>query len=176
MRVRFIYPSLASLALLATLTACGIFGKEAKVDTPSSTSQQELYRSRGSLTGEGGLLSIGGSKDKDNGGGGIGVNSYLWRATLDTLGFMPFTSADPFGGVVITDWYEDPKAKGERYKVNALILDRSLRADGVKITLFKQRRDEKGNWRDMEVPPSLARDLEDTILTRARELRMAATK
>ena len=69
----------------------------------------------------------------------IGVNSYLWRATLDTLSFMPLASADPFGGVIITDWYEDPKAPGERFKVNALILDRSLRADGVKLTVFKQK-------------------------------------
>ena len=81
---------------------------------------------------------------------GLGVNSFLWRATLDTLGFMPLASADPFGGVIITDWYEDPKTKGERFKVNALILDKTLRADGVKITVFKQRLDAKNIWRDTE--------------------------
>ena len=100
-----------------------------------------------------------------------------WRAfsaaTTRPMSFMPLASADPFGGVIITDWYEDPKAKGERFKVNALILDKTLRADGVKITVFKQHYETKGGWRDTEVPSHLARDLEDTILTRAREMRLA---
>ena len=108
-------------------------------------------------------------------GSPIGVNSYLWRATLDTLSFMPLASADPFGGVIITDWYEDPKTPGERFKVNALILDKTLRADGVKITLFKQKMD-KGSWRDQQVDDKLAHSLEDTILTRARQLKSAADR
>jgi len=155
------------------LTGCGVFGSGSKVDEPKN-SQLSLFENRGSLMGDSGV-DLNGSKDKNNGGVGIGVNSFLWRATLDTLGFMPLTSADPFGGVIITDWYEDPKAKGERFKVNALILDKSLRADGVKITLFKQKLDEHGTWRDTEVPPNMAHDLEDTILTRARELRLVQT-
>jgi hypothetical protein len=81
-------------------------------------------------------------------------------------------SADPFGGVIITDWYEDPKTQGERFKVNVLILDKTLRADGVKITVFKQVMD-KGAWRDKKVDDKLARTLEDTILTRARQLRVS---
>ena len=165
--------TIAYFCLLALLSGCGIFGKGAKVDQPKNT-QLELYESRGSLVGGDGGFSLGGSKDKDNSAGaGLGVNSYLWRATLDTLGFMPLASADPFGGVIITDWYEDPKAKGERYKINVLILDKTLRADGVKVTLFKQHLDPKGVWRDTEVPAKLPRDLEDTILTRAREMRLA---
>jgi hypothetical protein len=132
-------------------------------------SQLALKEGGGStLTGGAGLFG-GGSKET---GPAIGVNSYLWRATLDTLSFMPFASADPFGGVIITDWYEDPKVKGERFKVTALILDKTLRADGIKVTLFKQKLDDKGVWRDTEVNPHVARDLEDTILTRARELRL----
>ena len=86
---------------------------------------------------------------------------------------MPFQSADPFGGVIITEWYEDPKTPGERFKVNALILDTGLRADGVKVKLFKQQKQGR-NWDDIEVHPELARKLEDTILTRARELRVGA--
>ncbi len=85
---------------------------------------------------------------------------------------MPLSSADPFGGVIITDWYEDPKTPGERFKVNALILDKSLRADGVKITVFKQSRD-KGGWRDQKIDEALERSLEDTILTRARQLKVS---
>jgi len=166
---------LAGLFILS-LSACGIFGNDSKATQPLN-SNLALKEGRGSITGGEGLFGMGGSEDKDSNGkgGGIGVNSFLWRATLDTLAFMPFTSADPFGGVIITDWYEDPKTKGERFKVTALILDKTLRADGVKITLFKQKLDDKGVWRDIEVNPRVGRELEDTILTRARELRLAQT-
>lgn len=151
-------------ALLLT-SACGLFSG-GKVDTPMN-SHLALKESRGSLTGGAGLFSSG---DKDKGGPGLGVNSFLWRATLDTLAFMPLASADPFGGVIITDWYEDPKAKGERYKATAIILDKTLRSDGIKVTLFKQTLAAKGVWRDVEVNKTMAHDLEDTILTRAREM------
>jgi hypothetical protein len=178
MRISFIPSLLTCLILPAFLSGCGLFGSSAKVDTPAPNNQLALYESRGSLFGsDDSGFSLGGNKNKDGGGGGggagIGVNSFLWRATLDTLGFMPLASADPFGGVIITDWYEDPKAKGERYKVNVLILDKSLRADGVKVTLFKQKIDDDGVWRDEAVNPGVGHDLEDTILTRARELRIA---
>ncbi len=87
---------------------------------------------------------------------------------------MPLVSADPFGGVIITDWYEDPKTPGERFKVNALILDKTLRADGVKITVFKQFSDKRGGWRDQQADDKLERSLEDTILTRARQMKGGA--
>jgi hypothetical protein len=172
MRTSLLITLLVSLAAAPLLSGCGIFGSGSKASAPASNNQEALYASRGSLLGDSGL-GLGGSKDDKGGGVGLGVNSFLWRATLDTLAFMPLASADPFGGVIITDWYEDPKAKDERFKVNALILDKTLRADGVKISLFKQKRDEDGHWRDTEVAPKVARDLEDTILTRAREMRLA---
>ena len=141
-----------------------------ELDTPQRMEDQRQM-DRGKLSGNGVTL-FGGSDDAGTAKGAVlGVNSYLWRATLDTLSFMPFASADPFGGVIITDWYEDPKAAGERFKINALIMDTGLRADGVKITLFKQRRDGQ-DWRDIEANPELGRQIEDTILTRARELRV----
>ncbi len=172
MHQKSIFSILVAFTLVSMLSACGIFGSSSKADQPLN-SNLALKESRGSVTGGEGLFGMGGSKDKDSNGGGIGVNSFLWRATLDTLAFMPLASADPFGGVIITDWYEDPKTKGERFKVNALILDKTLRADGVKITLFKQKMDANGNWRDVEVNSHVARDLENTILTRAREMRLA---
>src|SRR5882757_1686345 len=104
-----------SLVTLLLASSCGLFSG-GKAEAPVN-SHLALQESRGSVTGGAGLLSMGG-KDK-NGGPGIGVNSFLWRATLDTLSFMPLASADPFGGVIITDWYEDPKARGERYKATA---------------------------------------------------------
>ncbi len=174
MKNKFFTRFTACIILLSVISGCGWF-KGSKYEVPQS-SERELQESRGSLTGGDGLLSVGGSSDKNTGGGQIGVNSFLWRATLDTLSFMPLSSVDPFGGVVLTDWYEDPKVRGERFKVNALILDKTLRSDGIKITLFKQKADKKGQWRDTDVNPRVARDLEDTILTRARELRLTQSK
>lgn len=127
---------------------------------------------RGSLAGESGLVIAGGPAEGEGGKGSpLGVNSFLWRATLDTLSFMPLASADPFGGVIITDWYEDPAVSGERFKVNAVILDKTLRSDGVKVTVFKQKLD-KTTWRDQKVDDKLGRKLEDSILTRARQLKI----
>jgi hypothetical protein len=102
----------------------------------------------------------------------LGVNSYLWHATLDTLAFMPLQSADPFGGVVITDWYVAPNAPDERLKVTIYIMDRALRADGLKVVVFRQTR-VNGNWGDAQPSADTAHKLEDAILTRARELRLA---
>jgi hypothetical protein len=102
----------------------------------------------------------------------LGVNSYLWHAALDTLSFMPLASADPFGGVVITEWYSSPQALDERLKVTVYILDRHLRADGIKIAVFRQTRSGE-SWVDAQVSPDTPTKLTDAILTRARELRLA---
>ncbi|MGB8364575.1 MAG: DUF3576 domain-containing protein [Rhizomicrobium sp.] len=103
----------------------------------------------------------------------LGVNSYLWHASLDTLAFMPLASADPFGGVIITDWYSAPDDANERMKVTVYILDRRLRADGIKIAVFRQTK--SGDvWVDAAVNPDMSVRLEDAILTRARELRLAS--
>ena len=103
----------------------------------------------------------------------LGVNSYLWHATLDTLSFIPLASADPFGGVVITDWYSAPQVPGERMKVTVYILDRNLRADGLKVAVFRQVKGTDG-WTDAQVAADTSTKLEDAILTRARELRLAS--
>ncbi|WP_156503273.1 DUF3576 domain-containing protein, partial [Tistrella mobilis] len=105
----------------------------------------------------------------------IGVNSFLWRASLDTISFMPLASADPFGGVLITDWYSAPETPGERMKLTVYILDRQLRADGIRVAAFKQRRDETGAWVDQPVEPAVATRIEDAILTRARQLRVSSS-
>jgi len=116
--------------------------------------------------------------DKKKGQGeatGIGVNSFLWRASLDTVNFMPIANADPFGGTILTDWYQLPESPNERFKVNVFIMDRALRADGVKVSVFKQVRDAMGQWVDVKVEPRMATDLENSILTRARQLRIVST-
>jgi len=131
----------------------------------------------GSLLGDQGI-GIGGDEEErpgTGGDGGIGVNSYLWRASLDTVSFMPLASADPFGGVIITDWYSPPQATNERFKLNVYILGRDLRADGVRAAVFRQVLDPRtGNWVDASVEPRTQTDVENAILTKARELRIAS--
>jgi hypothetical protein len=103
----------------------------------------------------------------------IGVNGYLWRATLDTLAFMPLQSADPYGGVVITDWYVNPEKPAERFKATVYILDSRLRADGLTVTVFKQISDGAGGWTPSPTADSTSTDIENAILTRARQLRLS---
>lgn len=117
------------------------------------------------------LLGTARSRQADAGAGaGLGVNAFLWRATLDTLSFMPLASADPFGGVIITDWYSPPGAQGERFKATAYVMGRQLRSDGVRVAVFRQVRSGAG-WVDAAVTPATASELEDRVLARARELR-----
>ncbi len=104
--------------------------------------------------------------------GSIGVNGYLWRATLDAISFLPLQSADPFGGVIISDWYIAPQNPKERIKVTLYILDKRLRADGLRASVFRQTYN--GNaWIDATASEETARKLENAILTRAREMRIA---
>jgi hypothetical protein len=104
--------------------------------------------------------------------GTLGVNSYLWRAALDTMSFMPLQSADPYGGLIITDWYSLPEKADERFKATIYILDTRLRADGLNVALQKQTRAADGSWRDAAVSPQTETDLENAILTKARQLRV----
>ncbi|MFM8755377.1 MAG: DUF3576 domain-containing protein [Phenylobacterium sp.] len=103
----------------------------------------------------------------------ISVNGYLWRAALDTLSFMPLASADPYGGVIITDWYVNPEKPDERFKATVYILDSRLRADGLNVALFRQTRDSSGSWTDAQVNTQTEIDLENAILTRARQVRLS---
>ncbi|MGE0046629.1 MAG: DUF3576 domain-containing protein [Hyphomonadaceae bacterium] len=103
---------------------------------------------------------------------GIGVNAFLWRATLDTLSFMPLASADPWGGVIITDWYVDPARPNERFKATVYILDTRLRADALNVSVFRQT-NAGGSWVDATVSPDTGLQIENAILTRARQLRLS---
>lgn len=102
----------------------------------------------------------------------LGVNSYLWRASMETLDFMPLDQVDPFGGVIITDWYANPTEPTERFKATVYILDTNLRADGLKVSIFKQNQT-VGGWQDANVDADTARQIENSILTRARQLYIA---
>ena len=103
----------------------------------------------------------------------IGVNAYLWRATLDTLSFMPLLQADSNGGVIVTDWYSNPNNPGERMKLTVSILDQDLRADAMRVAGSRQI-NQNGSWVDAPVQAATIQKLEEIILTKARDLRRAA--
>lgn len=128
------------------------------------------HSKRPSILGEGGF-NIFGDKGGNAQGGALGVNSYLWRASLDTIAFMPVNSADPFGGVIITDWFTPVESPNERLKLNVYILGRALRADGIRVSVFRQVLASDRVWRDAPVPQSTKTQIEDAILTRARQIR-----
>jgi Domain of unknown function (DUF3576) len=100
----------------------------------------------------------------------IGVNTYLWRAAIDTLSFAPLITADSNGGVIVTDWYAQPATPGERVKLTVSILDQDLRADALRVAASRQV-NQNGQWIDAPVSAATVQKLEDIILTRARDLR-----
>ena len=170
----------ASRAALMTLTAlslaaCQGVKSEAKYPTGadrSATGGDNIYGKPEGVFGKGGLFNMNKSEDNSKGNNGINVNAYLWRASLDTISFMPLASADPFGGTIITDWYTDPSTPNERTKLNVFIMGRELKADGVRVKAFRQTL-KGGTWRDATVASGTERQLEDAILNRARQLRVA---
>ena len=146
---------------LAALAACSSGGSARTFQTQESG---------------GGFSLFGGGKKSSSTNAGqpaIGVNGYLWRATLDTLSFMPLASADPYGGVIITDWFVNPDQPNERFKATVYILDSRLRADGLNVAVFKQVKDATGNWTDAPSAGQTETDLENAILTKARQLRLS---
>jgi len=156
------------------LAACGP-GADIEYKYPEKISEKAAQVPPGGLFGSDLNVGLGGSSKNGRGDGtpGIGVNSYLWRASLDTISFMPLASADPFGGVIITDWYTPPESPSERFKMNVYILGRQLRADGVRVAVFRQSQNGDG-WQESSVKSDMALTLENQILTRARQLRIAS--
>jgi len=159
------------LFLVFGLSACTseFTQPELKTDEPSDDRRdQKLGKFLGEET-----LTFGGPKKRGEEDTVLGVNSHLWRASLDTISFMPLASADPFGGVIITDWYSPPQSPHERLKINIFILDRQLRSDGLKVSIFRQEHDKTGRWVEGSIDPQTVRDLENAILSRARHYRTA---
>lgn len=175
-------------AAALSLAACSTDGVDVEHRYPEKQGASERYAPSpkpgeepgGIFSGKGGFDLFGGDSSDDDVAAGspraIGVNAYLWRATLDTLAFMPLQSADPYGGVVITDWYIDPKAPEEQFKVTVYILDRNLRADGLRVSVFRQTKSAAGAWENAAVDPKTGPSIENAILTRARQLKVAAVE
>jgi hypothetical protein len=167
---RLIIPALLTLSV--TVAACNTkpvgFNEynDPRFQTPGT----------GQALGDQGLVLFGGKSNtnQNDTGGALGVNAYLWRAALDTLSFMPLASADPFGGVIITDWYQPPSTPGERFKATAYILGRQLRSDGLRVVIYRQELQD-GQWMDAPVTATTRADIEDKVLARARDLRAQST-
>ena len=179
--VQFATKSLLGLSLAFGVLSLGACSGDQSSDStyPSQVGTGPTHPTgnpdRQTIFGEDGITLFGGKDSNSGPGQGIGVNSFLWRASLDTISFMPLASADPFGGVIITDWYQDPNAVGERFKLTVYILDKRLRADGVKVSVFRQKHDDKLGWVDTPADPSMGTKIENAILVRARQLRIAST-
>ena len=141
---------------------------EKEEDVPNDRPPKEW----GTLFGD--IKLFGSSSERNQSGPvGLGVNGFLWRASLDTLSFMPLISADPFGGVIITDWYSPPDNPGERFKVTTYLLGRELRSDGIRVSVFSQKKLERLGWVTGSADKDTETKLEDAILNKARELRIA---
>lgn len=164
--------AILGLAAMLSLTACS--GNNTAYDGSNNHASGETANEddEGGKLFEGNFFAQNDKKPASSRFGGIGINGYLWRASLDAISFLPLSSADPFGGVIITDWYSPPDTPNERIKVTVYILDKRLRADGLRISIFRQTR-QNGAWVEASVAPQTARQLENAILTRAREMRIA---
>ena len=180
-RKRFV-PLAFGFALTALLVACGDDKPDENAyqtvpNPPASDKKGAGPAPSESIFGKGGIPLIDNDSDSPQPGGvalGVGVNAYLWRASLDTVSFMPIASADPFGGVILTDWYAPPETPTERFKINLFILDKNLRADAIHATVFRQTETKDGRWVDAAVDPKTGADFENTILVRARQLKVAS--
>lgn len=158
---------LSLLILCGVVAGCGAPNSDVPVGR-----EDRRKRDFGKVFGEEFLLFGGPPKPGQTGVGmSSSVNPLLWRASLDTLSFMPLASTDSMGGVIVTEWYQRPDQSNERHKITVRILDRQLRADALQVKIFKQTK-VQGGWQDGETQPSLSTDLEDIILTRARQLRV----
>ncbi|MBN9343040.1 MAG: hypothetical protein BGO76_02200 [Caedibacter sp. 38-128] len=165
--------SLIVLSGAIFLNACE--GMKVSNDDEIKTRREQKYRDMDKAFGDD-AFTLGGDRDSGNKGEiGVGVNSFLWRASLDTISFIPLKSADPFGGVILTEWYTPSAMSTERIKVDILIIDRQLRADGIKVSVFRQKR-QGTEWVDQPVDTQTAIQLENVILTRARQLRIDSGK
>ncbi|MEO1658763.1 MAG: DUF3576 domain-containing protein [Pseudomonadota bacterium] len=100
------------------------------------------------------------------------VNKYLWTASLQTIDFMPLDAVDPQAGVILTDWFASSEVPNERFRTNVLILGNTLRADALRVRVFKQVQSPSGSWVDAPINPNTEREVENAILTRAREIRL----
>ncbi|MFQ5565799.1 MAG: DUF3576 domain-containing protein [Paracoccaceae bacterium] len=172
--------AIAAVAGLASACGDGNYAADDPVGPRPGPKRQYDPAYDESIFGEGGVAIgnlrsgrasgvLGGGDEKAR----LPVNKYLWQGALDTLSFLPLASSDPFTGVIATEWGSTPEAPGERFKVTAYILNPGLTAAALKVAVYRELRNEEGIWTPAPVSADTARQLEDAILSRARQIRIA---
>ena len=155
--------NLIIIATLLNLTAC-LSGNTSpsKNDGPGSiiTGRAEQGVSLSDLMGQ----------NTNDRGGGLPINALLWRASLDVASTIPLDDVDTFGGTIVSDWYQMDKTSDERMKMTVFVLDRELRSDGIRVVVYIQKR-VNDIWQDSGTDIEMGRQIEELILTRAREIR-----
>ena len=104
---------------------------------------------------------------------GLPINPYLWRASLETISFMPLSSTDPFAGTIITDWYTAETALGERCKLNVFIKGQDLKTENLKVSSFCQLL-KNNQWVNTSSKNEDNIKLENVILNKAKKLRLTS--
>lgn len=168
-----LFKTTALVGVCFALVACGNVERADSNPRPHDAPQGEgLFsgKSGNMLDAFGGGGSLGGGLA---GGAGIGVNPYLWRASLESVSFMPIYQADSAGGAILTDWYTNPNAAEEQFKVNILLLGRELSPSALNVSVFKRVKTANG-WSELGAQETTANELEETILTNARSYRVRA--
>ncbi len=160
------YVSVFCAALL--LTACG---SDPDKPAPTIEAPPPAPAPTAEAPSDGGMFGwLGGDSGDER--KGVAVNAYLWRASLDALSFMPMDQTDPFGGIIKTGWYDPPNSPNERLRVSVFILDSRLRADALRVSVFRQVKKPTGDWIDDTVDPETVTKLENVILNKARSLKI----
>ncbi len=162
-------PYLGLFILLALCACSDNVQKETKVPVDKEDQRKLGF---GTIFGDDFLTFGPGKKSKGGQLMAPTVNPYLWRASLDIISFMPLASADAMGGVIVTDWYVTPQNQNERLKTTIFITDQVLRADAIKVIVYKQIKLKDGGWASATSNPAVANELENIILTKARQLRI----
>lgn len=163
---------LGILLAFLSLTGCES-GPVIEDDSDVSDDKKRRHNKLGKLLGDEIFVFGGNKSNKGAEAAGITVNEFLWRASLDTVSFMPLRTVDPFGGVILTEWYSPTTVRNERLKVDIFVLDRQLRATGIRVSIHKQVYNQASKtWVDQKVDPKTVNDFEEAILTRARQLKV----
>lgn len=167
-----------AIILSFTVFSCSggtLSGFDSDGDFPKTAEEREIEKI-GRITGDQGLVIAGGGNKSSSATDGINVNSYLWRATLDTVHKLPIISADPFGGTILTDWHTLESGSKTRFKLNIFIIGSELRSDAIKVSAFKQKKNTRGDWIDQTPSTQLAQEIENKILLKAREIKFNSKK
>ena len=175
MSTSIIRDSAAVICVSALLVGCGGLSGGVVEDIPQAAPERGggVTASDGTLFGDGGLRNLFKRDKGDEGGANLPVNKYLWRASIDTLSqILPIATVDTFSGVISTDWGPLPQVPNERVRATAFVTSRELSAQSLSVTVYREVLGPTGAWQTAPVDPATAERLEDSILTRARQLRI----